>query len=266
MKIITLLNEKGGVGKTTLSVHIAAGLAIRGHRVVLVDADPQANAGELLRRPEEAALNDLLVREAPFNKVLRPIAPEIISAEPVSGELWLIPSNTETRTIPLNISDVYVVRDRFEELDGWADVVIFDTAPTPSLLHGSIYLATDGIIYPTKPEPLSLRGLAKSLSRRDAAENHRQVAGLKAIKVVGIVPTMYRAGTVAHDSALQELRQEFGGAVWPAQPLRTTWVEASIARLTVFAYAPQSEATKDAWEMIDLTEEMIRKWEASETV
>ena len=263
MKIITLLNEKGGVGKTTLAVHIAAGLAIRGKRVVIVDADPQANACDMLRRPEEASLNDLLVREAGFDQVLRPIPPKIYAAGEVGGELWIIPSNTETRTIPLNISDVYVVRDRFEELEGWADVVIFDTAPTPSLLHGSIYLATDGIIYPTKPEPLSLRGLAKSLSRRAGAEPHREHIGLEGIRVMGIAPTMYRAGTVAHDKSLRDLRQQFGSVVWPATPLRTTWVEATVARITVFAYAPHSEAAQDAWELVEMTEEALGQWHLS---
>ena len=71
MKTITLLNEKGGVGKTTLAIHIAAGLAIRGKRVVLVDADAQANSTSQLQIAEAPGIHDLLVREAEWNDVLK---------------------------------------------------------------------------------------------------------------------------------------------------------------------------------------------------
>lgn len=76
MKIITLLNEKGGVGKTTIATHIAAGLAVRGMRVLLVDADPQGHATVSLGLQKEPGLYDLLVRDATFKSVLRFIPPK----------------------------------------------------------------------------------------------------------------------------------------------------------------------------------------------
>ena len=87
MKIITLLNEKGGVGKTTLATHIAAGLAFRGFRVVLVDADPQGHATVALGLPKEPGLYDLLVRDAPFKSVLRFIPAQVyqVGEEPPKG-------------------------------------------------------------------------------------------------------------------------------------------------------------------------------------
>ena len=72
MKIVTLLNEKGGVGKTTLATHLAAGLAIRGKRVILVDADPQGHATIAFGLSKEPGFYDLIVRNAPFQKVLAP--------------------------------------------------------------------------------------------------------------------------------------------------------------------------------------------------
>src|SRR5690242_15083890 len=98
MKIITLLNEKGGVGKTTLAVHIAAGLAARGERVVLVDADAQGHATVMLGMSNEPALHDLLVREASFKDTLRFVAPEVYAPYGESkGQLFLLPGDTETR-------------------------------------------------------------------------------------------------------------------------------------------------------------------------
>ena len=76
MKVITLLNEKGGVAKTTMAVHAAAGLAIKGYKVVLIDADAQGHATIALGRQKEPGFYDLIVRGAPFDKVLRRINPE----------------------------------------------------------------------------------------------------------------------------------------------------------------------------------------------
>jgi chromosome partitioning protein len=152
MKTVSLINEKGGVGKTTLAIHIAAGLAIRGSRVVLADADAQGHATVSMGLKKSPGLYDLLVRGTAFREVLVPVNPERfgVPGSPCKGQLYVVPSNVETRSIPIQISDAFAVVDRFRELENLVDVVVFDTSPTPSLLHGSIYLATDAIIYPTK--------------------------------------------------------------------------------------------------------------------
>jgi chromosome partitioning protein len=254
MKIITLLNEKGGVGKTTLSTHIAAGLALRGQRVILVDADPQGHATVALGLTKEPMLHDLLVRDLPFQQALRRVDTEVYAPpeEKVTGELLLVPSDASTRVIPLMTSDVMVVRERFQELEDVIDVVVFDTAPTPSLLHGSIYMATDSIIYPTKCEFLSFDGLVESLRHKDEASKTRRNMGLSEVKVGGIIPMMYRSGTQADDYGINMLRERFGKLVWPAITLRTVWNQASFARRTLFSFAPETKAAAEAWRTVDL--------------
>ena len=79
MRVITLLNEKGGVGKTTLAIHIAAGLSLRGYTVVLVDADPQGNATTALGLAKEPAVHDLIVRNASWRDSLRTVHPDVYS-------------------------------------------------------------------------------------------------------------------------------------------------------------------------------------------
>jgi len=259
MKIITLLNEKGGVGKTTLATHIAAGLAVKGQRVVLVDADPQGHATVALGLQKEPGLYDLLVRDAPFKSVLRFIAPKAyqVGAQPVSGQLFVIPSNVESRNIANSISDSFAVSERFHELDETIDVVIFDTSPTPSLLHGSIYIATDAVLYPTTCEYLSFDGLVESIKHRGNAEAYRKQWGLREIQVLGIVPTMYRTKTLEHAENLRQLQQQFGSLVWNPIPQRTIWAEAAAIRRPVFSFAPESKAAEDAWTLIRRVQEAV---------
>lgn len=257
MQIITMLNEKGGVGKTTLATHIAAGLAVRGQRVLLVDADPQGHASVALGLQKEPGLYDLLVREANFKTVLRYIPPKVyqVGEQPVQGQLFLLPSNVETRNIANSISDSFAVKERFQELAGSIDVVIFDTSPTPSLLHGAIYIATDALLYPTTCEYLSFDGLVESIKHRQAAEAHRSQWGLNNIHVLGIVPTMYRTKTLEHSENLSQLQQQFGDLVWEPIAQRTIWAEAAAIRRPVFAFAPESAAAKDAWRLVTRVQE-----------
>ena len=256
MKVLALLNEKGGVGKTTLATHIAAGLAIRGQRVLLVDADPQGHATVTFGLQKAPMLHDLLVRDLPFQQAVRRVPPELygIPGHSVRGELLVIPSDMSTRVIPLMTSDVMVVRNRMQELENVIDVALFDTAPTPSLLHGSIYMTTDFILYPTKCEYLSFDGLVESMKHREEASKARVNLGMTEVQVGGILPTMYRPGTQADEYGIEVLKKQFGKLVWPAINLRTVWNQASFARRVLFNFAPDTTAAREAWRAVDLVE------------
>jgi len=256
MRIIALTNEKGGVGKSTIACALASGLAMRGYKVIIVDADPQGHATVSFGLKKEPGLYDLLVRETPFKEILRVPSPEVYSVpdQPVKGQLFVVPSNVETRSIPMQISDAFAVEDRFRELENAIDVVVFDTSPTPSLLHGSIYLATDAILYPTKCEFLSFDGLVESLTHREQIQPTRKRWGLENIEVMGIIPTMYRASTVVHQENLNQLKTRFGKLVWPEVAMRTTWAEASSAGQLVYRFAPESSAAREAWSIVDRVE------------
>jgi len=261
MHTITLINEKGGVGKTTIAIHLAAGLAIRGYRVVIADADAQGHATVSLGQKKEPGMYDLLVRGLAFRDVLRPVSPDrfAVPGVPSKGQLYVVPSNVETRSIPIQISDAFAVSDRFRELEGLVDVVIFDTAPTPSLLHGSIYLATDSLIYPTKCEYLSFDGLLHSFEHREQMQPTRQRYGLKSLDVMGIVPIMYRASTLVHQENLNRLKARYGNLVWPEIAMKTSWAEASTVGQLVYRFAPESGAARDAWNIVDRVEAEINE-------
>ena len=252
MKIITLLNEKGGVGKTTIAFHVAAGLAVAGYRVLAVDADAQGSLTEAIGFEPSAGLYDLIVRNQPFKDVLQFVNPEIYEypKRNVTGQLFLLASNAETQSIATNSKDALAFVRRFAELDNAVDFVVIDTSPTPSLLHGAIYLATDAILYPTKCEYLSFRGLQNSFKHREDNEQYRNQFNFGSIKNLGIVPNIYRHKTLEHRENLQELVDVYGDLVWKPIPQSTIWTESTRVHRTVWNYAPDSTAAAHGWNLL----------------
>lgn len=258
MEVITLLNEKGGVGKTSLSRHIAAGLAIGGRKVLLIDADPQAHSTHQMRLAEYGGLYRLLVQEDEWKSVIK-TAPAAAWAGTLAsiGQLYVLPGNVETRAIPGLVSDVGLLRERLNELDGWIDTVVIDTAPTPSLLQSMVYIATDSLIYPTQAQSLSLDGLAKSVTRMHSLNKSRAAVGLNSAKLIGVVPTMVR-NTTAHAYGLNQIEQHFGvKAVLPSLAMMTAWQDAEYAKETLYTYAPGHEATNQMIDVLKRVESAI---------
>lgn len=260
MKVITLLNEKGGVGKTTLAIHMAMGMAARGAKVLLVDGDPQGHATIRCGLKKSPGLYDLLVRDAQWRDVVAQVAPEKygIPGEVLpTGRLWVLPSNVETRNIANSISESSLLAERLEDWQTTIDVVVIDSSPTPSLLHGVFYAATDFVVYPTQLAFSSFDGLVESIQHRMQADNTRQSRWqLPSIKVLGIVPTMYRSVTTEQRDNYKELQKQFGSMVWEPIPQATIWMEAESRARSVYSLDPNCDAAGHVWEMCDKVEEV----------
>lgn len=242
MHVVTLLNEKGGVAKTTLAVTLASYLAIKGNSVILIDSDAQSTATAAFGIPASPGFYDLVARDAAWNEVLVPIDPAKIAQGEVKGKLWLVPGNRETRSI--NVDNAALLLNRLSEID--VDFVIIDTSPTPSMLHVLIYIATDALVYPTQLETWSVQGLAHSFRHREQYSKFRQSLGFAPIHVLGIVPTMTNLNTLEHAENLRDIRSNAPAPVWRPLHRRILWAETAAAQRSIFAYAPDSEAAKDA--------------------
>jgi chromosome partitioning protein len=278
MKAMTLLNQKGGVGKSTLSVHIAGGMALNGKRVVVLDADPQGHAAALLNQQESPGLYNLLIRNMEWEDVLVPIPTHVYdpsAAEPdekltnvktrnaEGGELYLLPGNVETRAIGAVNPNPFLLREKLREIADWADVVVIDTSPTPSQFHTTIYMASDSILFPVQPAYLSLDGLAKSLITQEMARLEREGMGEGSISRMGIIPTMFRGNTKAHDLALQNLLKDYRQLVWPAVPLRTLWEQAAFVGQLMYRYGPRSKDPAEGNEIIGELRALVERVEIS---
>src|SRR5689334_21499223 len=137
MKTIVSANEKGGVGKTTLAIHLAAGLAIQGQTVILIDGDPQGHSTLGLRAKKEPQLYELMARVAEWENVLRTVPSEVYTSDHTQGQLMLLPSNIETKNLANMSLNAFQLRERLAEIADSVDTVIIDTSPTPSDLHAA---------------------------------------------------------------------------------------------------------------------------------
>lgn len=247
MKIIAVANEKGGVGKTTVCVTAAAGLAKRGRRVLMIDADAQGHATTALGLTKYPGIYDLLVRDADFKAIMKPISPDRYGGTGKSS-LYVVGGNVETRHIANSISDAWALASKLDPLRGTFDYCLIDTSPTPSLLHALLYLAADFVIYATMAEYWSFDGLAASLERQ------KQTRTLNNIQVAGIVPVRVRANTLEHAENLRALIEQFGPLVWEPIPDSIVWAEAATYQMAVFAFAPGHPASDSAWKLVDRVE------------
>lgn len=266
MKVLTFLNEKGGVGKTTLATTIGAGLAIMGYRVLLVDADPQGHMTISFDFKKHHSLYDLLVRDAEFNDpgIVQPIPPQSYALPnaklPDSSRLYMVRGNRETRLISQALEgEPFIIQRRMAELEeeDIVDFVIFDTSPTPSTFHALIYLATDHIIYPTEVTYLSFDGLVQSIKHTTDYSKKKTQEGLGGIKQTGIVPVKFRSKTLEHREKLKSLHQGFGELVWNPLPMSVVWEEAMSRKMSIFSYAYDHPAAADAWKIVRTAKEKI---------
>lgn len=269
---ITVTNRKGGVGKTTIAVHLAAGLATKGLRVALIDTDSQGHCSDMFNLAPRDALYDVIVDKADLagNVVVLPADVYSTGDSPSQGQLFLLQGGIKTHKIPSDLPQTEAFRfyDVIEELSEMAelDVIIIDTQPTMSGFDGSVYLATDAFLYVTELEDLAIGGLIQAYGQMESFLNARQKYLGKSTRVLGIIPNKIRKKTVLHQHNLSMLAQKFGvfhegGLLLPPLRLLTVWGQAGNDRSTIYTFEPDTEAARDMWQIVDSIEERVRQWQ-----
>lgn len=263
MKVISVTCNKGGVGKSTFAVHLAAGLATRGYRVGLVDTANEGHAGLMLQMPDENGLFRLLIERAPLGEVINEVPAEHYSLPdyPSSGTLYLLSGGDRTYKIPqeLEPQDMLLFYEQMEALAAGyqLDVIFVDTNPNKTLFDGALYLATDRFIYITECERLSFDGVQRAIAQMERATAQRQRYLGRDTAVLGILPNKMRADTRLHRHNITRLVDAYGELVWPPVTQRVIWAEATNNLELVYTYAPSGQEARDAWSVVMRTEKAL---------
>jgi len=239
---IAIFNHKGGTGKTTTSVSVAAGLAARGLRVLLVDTDSQGNVSVSLGAKAEKTLYHVLVmgvRPGDAAVSVRPNLDLIASNETLAAaELYLAGRQNRDR----------ILRDRLAPgFDGY-DVVVLDCSPSLSLMNQNALVAADGIIVPVACDFLSLVGVRqviKTVKNVNALLHHP-------VQIHGVLPTFFDARARICRDSLDALKDHFGDRVFPPIRSATRLKEAPAQGKTIFEFAPDSSPAEDYGRVVDL--------------
>lgn len=251
--------HKGGDGKTTLCIHIAVLMAWRGYKVCVIDSDPQATCTAALGQKPAAHCYELMARETPLQELVRPVSTELYTFNRTDpkGFLGIIAGNNETgRLSDANLDPEYAL-DRLETLEEAFDLILWDTQPSETGMHATIYSTVDATLHPTQTVRFSRNALANTFKYIERANNYRRGAGLKEIVTIGIVPNRVQMDTMVQDEGLALLREKYGALVWEPIAERTAWQRAVEFGTTVFASEAGSQAAKDGYQLVDRFQEAI---------
>lgn len=240
--IISLANQKGGVGKTTLTVHLASYLARRGRSVLVVDADPQGNASSWLLDGDvsQAGLFELLVVGTAGKKLVRQVDAwgiDLLPGNHRTGEAYIFMAATNKPFV--------TVADALRPLAAGRDVVLIDMPPSMAAGFRETLFAADWVLVPAQLERLALEGVGY-MAQTCTAMREQYHAGPM---LLGIVPNMARRQTTEHQAQMQDLIAAFGPTVWPPIPLSVRVAEAAAQGTTVFEL-PDAVGVAEAFRVI----------------
>ena len=242
-RVLTVANQKGGVGKTTSTVNIAAALALHGLHVLVIDLDPQGNASTALAVPHQAgtpSVYEVLVDGLPLADVVQPVAelPGLI-AVPATIDL----AGAEIELVSLVARETRLQRALTRYLDEVAtqgeriDYVLIDCPPSLGLLTVNAFVAAQEVLIPIQCEYYALEGLGQLIRNVELVQAHLNPA----LHVSTIVLTMHDARTRLASQVADEVREHFGQVVLATAIPRSVRVsEAPSYSKTVLTYDPGS--------------------------
>lgn len=235
MRIITIATQKGGTGKSTLAVNLAAGLARRGMRTLLIDVDPQANTTYVLTGSQmiQPSLYEVLVTNAAT-------LPEVVMSSRLG--LDLVPSNILLSAADITLASVpgreRLLARRIRALEGY-DFVVMDTPPSLGILTVNALIASHEVLVPVGMSTFALIGLSLL---EDTIVQLKENLDIEDLRIMGAVATFYDRTNVARNT-VEALKEHFGELVFETSIPRTVKLEEANNRLkTIYEYEPGGQA------------------------
>ncbi|MEM6726450.1 MAG: ParA family protein [Bacteroidota bacterium] len=249
--VISLLNHKGGVGKTTSAINIGAALVELNKRVLLIDLDPQANLTLSLGIPrQKISIYEAMTGQGDLEPVVVKRNLEVVTSTlDLSGaEMELV--NEAGRE--------YILMELIEPISHDYDYVIIDCPPSLGLLTLNALTCTDQVIIPLQTEFLAMQGLAKLKQVIDKVRFRLN----KKLTIGGVIPTMYDARKVLNRDVVETIKKYFGDKVFNTMIRdNVSLAEAPARQQDIFEYAKGSNGAKD---YLNLAMEIIKRTEKVE--
>lgn len=239
-KVYTLVNQKGGVGKTTTAINLSAYLGLNGQRVLLVDLDPQANATSSL------GIDKYAVKTGTYEVLIgsEPIAPNILHHPKL--KISLLPSSPSLAGAEIELIDSpkreFHLRDALKQVIDRYDYVLIDCPPSLSLLTvNGLCAARDGVLIPVQCEYLALEGIGQLTQTL----NKIRSSLYPELRIRGVLLTMFDSRTNLSTDVAREVRKFFPNLVFESIiPRSVRLAEAPSYGLPVAYYSPESASAK----------------------
>lgn len=214
-KVLSFINNKGGVLKTTLTINCASVLAIKGYKVLIIDMDAQGNVGSSFGQNVEAlkyTIYDVIFNDTDFKKVLL----NLVIKNDLGGEIDILPSNSNMiffektiikKFLNQKTDEIYMYKNLvnlIEKLKNDYDYIFIDSPPSTSIVMDNILFVVDDIFIPIQPEAYSYQGFNRLLLY---INQFKQDYGLKPF-IKAIIPTMVNQRTNLHKIMIEQLKKE----------------------------------------------------------
>ena len=237
-KVISVANQKGGVGKTTTTINLSTILAKKGKKVLLIDADPQGNAtsGVGAEKDVEFSLYDVLVGDTEVGQTLETTAIK---------NLYVCPSNinlagAEVELVPM-MSREQRLKEKLDGLKDKFDFILIDCPPSLGLITLNAFTASDSVLIPVQCEYYALEGLGQLINTVNLVKKHLN----KNIQIEGALLTMYDIRTNLSNQVVKEVKKYFDNKVYKTViPRNVRLSEAPSYGLPITEYDPKSKGAK----------------------